>query len=55
MRNLREIFVAVLIAIALVGLLATNAIATIAQLFCLLSVVVFAATSLFGLAAKLRA
>jgi hypothetical protein len=55
MRNLREIFVAVLIAIALVGLLATNAIAMIAQSFCLLSVVVFAATSLFGLAAKLRA
>jgi hypothetical protein len=55
MRNLREIFVAVLIAIALVGLLATNTIATIAQVFCLGSVAVFAATSLFGLAAKLRA
>jgi hypothetical protein len=54
MRNLREVFVAALIALVLVALLATNAIATVAQLFCLVSVVVFAATSLFGLAAKLR-
>jgi hypothetical protein len=54
MRNRKEIFIAVLIALVLVGLLATNAIATVAQLFCLVSVVVFAGTSLFGLAAKLR-
>ena len=55
MRNLREISVTALVALALAGLLATNAIATVAQLFCLISVVIFAATALFGLAAKLRA
>jgi len=54
MRTLKAIIVAALIALALVGLLATNAIATVAQAFCLVSVVVFAGTSLFGLAAKLR-
>jgi hypothetical protein len=54
MRTLKAIFVAALIALVLVGLLATNAIATVAQTFCMVSVVVFAATSFFGLAAKLR-
>jgi len=54
-RTLKAIIVATLIALALVGLLATNAIASVAQIFCLVSVVVFAGTSLFGLAAKLRA
>ena len=55
MRILKAICVAALIVLALVSLLATNAIAGIAQAFCLGSVVVFAGTSLFGLAAKLRA
>ncbi|HUL35639.1 MAG TPA: hypothetical protein VL128_17280 [Candidatus Eisenbacteria bacterium] len=55
MRTLKAIFAAALIALALVGLLATNAIASVAQTFCMISVVVFAGTSLFGLAAKLRA
>jgi hypothetical protein len=54
MRNLKAIVVAALIALALVGLFATNAIATLAQSFCTISVIVFAGTSLFGLAAKLR-
>lgn len=54
MRTLKAIFAAILIALALVGLLATNAIASVAQAFCTISVVVFAGTSLFGLAAKLR-
>jgi hypothetical protein len=54
MRILKAICVAALIALALGSLLATNAIAGIAQAFCLGSVVVFAGTSLFGLAAKLR-
>jgi len=54
MRNLKVIVVATLIALALVGLFATNAIATVAQSFCTVSVIVFAGTSLFGLAAKLR-
>jgi len=55
MRTLKAIFVAALIGVILVGLLATDAIAGVAQAFCMVSVVVFAATSLFGLAAKLRA
>ena len=55
MRNLKAIVVATLIALALVGLFATNAIANIAQSFCTISVIVFVGTSLFGLAAKLRA
>ena len=54
MRTLKAVIVAVLIIFALVGLLATNAIATLAQAFCLVSVAVFAGTSLLGLAAKLR-
>ena len=54
MRILKAICVAALIVLALVSLLATNAIAGIAQAFCLGSVVVFAGTSLLGLAAKLR-
>lgn len=54
MRTLKAIIVAALIAFALVGLLATNAIAAVAQAFCLFSVSIFACTALFGLAAKLR-
>ncbi len=54
MRALKGIIVATVGALALVGLLATNAISSVAQAFCLVSVTVFAGTSLFGLAAKLR-
>lgn len=55
MRTLKAIFVAAVVALLAVALLATNVIATVAQAFCMVSVVVFAATSVFGLAAKLRA
>ena len=55
MRNLKTVLMATLIGLALVGLLATNAIATVAQLFCMISVTVFVGTALFGLAVKLRA
>lgn len=54
MQTLKAIFVGALIVLVLVALLATNAIAGVAQAFRMVSVVVFAATSLFGLAAKLR-
>jgi len=54
MRTLKNLLVAALIALAVVVLFATNAIATVAQVYCLFSVVVFAGTSVFGLAAKLR-
>lgn len=55
MRSLKGALIAALVALVLIALLATNAIATLAQVFCQFSVVVFVGTSLFGLAAKLRA
>jgi len=55
MRSLKGVLIAALVVLALVALFATNAIAMLAQVFCLVSVVVFVGTSLFGLAAKLRA
>ena len=48
MRALKGIIVAVLVALALVFM------SSVAQAFCLVSVAVFAGTSLFGLASKLR-
>ncbi len=55
MRTLKATIVAALVVLGLVGFLATNAIAAVAHTFCTVSVAVFAATSFFGLAAKLRA
>ena len=55
MGSLKGVLIAALIALALIALFATNAIAMLAQVFCLVSAVVFVGTSLFGLAAKLRA
>ena len=55
MGSLKGVLIAALTALALIALFATNAIAMLAQVFCLFSVVVFVGTSLFGLAAKLRA
>jgi len=55
MGSLKGVLIAALIAVALIALFATNAMAMLAQVFCLFSVVVFVGTSLFGLAAKLRA
>jgi hypothetical protein len=55
MVSLKGVLIAALSALALIALFATNAIAMLAQVFCLVSVVVFVGTSLFGLAAKLRA
>jgi len=54
MRTLKGIIAAILVALVLMGLLVTSAFAAVAQAFCLVSVAVFAGTSLFGLAAKLR-
>jgi len=48
MRALKGIIVAVVVALALVFM------SSVAQAFCLVSVAVFAGTSLFGLASKLR-
>jgi hypothetical protein len=48
MRALKGIIVAAAVTLALVF------ISSVAQAFCLVSVAVFAVTSLFGLAAKLR-
>jgi hypothetical protein len=55
MVSLKGVLIAALSALALIALFATNAIAMLAQVFCLFSVVVFVGTSLLGLAAKLRA
>ncbi|HEY1472336.1 MAG TPA: hypothetical protein VGF61_25075 [Candidatus Acidoferrum sp.] len=55
MRNLKALLTVTLSVLALMLLLATNAIASVAQVFCFVSVAVFVGASLFGLALKLRA
>jgi hypothetical protein len=44
-----------LVLVGLTQLLTTSAISVVARTFCLVSVVIFAGTALFGLASKLRA
>jgi len=44
-----------LVFLGLIQLFTTSAISVVARTFCLVSVVVFAGTALFGLASKLRA
>jgi uncharacterized membrane protein len=54
-KNWKFALLAIAVALGLTSLFTTNAISGVAEVFCVVSVLVFACTALFGLATKLRA
>jgi uncharacterized membrane protein len=54
-KNWKFALLAIAVALGLTSLFMTNAISVLAEVFCVVSVLVFACTALFGLATKLRA
>ncbi len=55
MKNWKFLLLAVVLVLVVTKLLTSDAISVVAEVFCVVSVVVFAAAALFGLAAKFSA